>query len=58
MSYTHRVTSEPAGEDTQTTPRGETIPVPARADVLRDLRKVAKADEPSDAEDGGSSGED
>ena len=41
-------------EHTQQTPEGETIPVPTRGDVLRDLRKVAKAPQrPSDA-DGGS----
>ncbi len=28
----------------QRTPRGETIPVPKRQEVFRDLRKVAKAD--------------
>ncbi len=34
---------------TQTTPQGREIPVPNVADVLRDLRKVAKAPErPSD----------
>ncbi len=34
-------------EPTQTTPQGETIPVPTREEVLRDLRKVAKAPKPS-----------
>ena len=39
-----------ADEPTQETPQGHEIPVPSRADVLRDLRKVAKAPErPSDA---------
>lgn len=52
------MTSEPTEKDTQATPRGETIPVPTRQDVFRDLRKVAKADQPSDAEDRGSAGED
>lgn len=42
------------GEPTQETPEGATIPVPKRGDVLRDLRKVAKADKPpSDAGSGG-----
>ena len=33
---------EPADERTQETPKGETIPVPTRKDVFRDLEKVAK----------------
>ena len=41
-------------EPTQDTPGGATIPVPKRKDVLGDLRKIAKADKPSD--DGGVSG--
>lgn len=40
-------------EPTQTTPQGETIPVPTREEVLRDLRKVAKAPEPSGDDEGG-----
>ncbi len=32
----------------QETPEGVRIPVPKRLDVLRDLRKAAKADQPSD----------
>lgn len=42
----------------QKTPQGETIPVPTDADVLRDLRKVAKAHPPmeSDESDAPSSG--
>ncbi len=32
-------------EPTQQTPQGQTIPVPSRDDVLRDLRKAAKADQ-------------
>lgn len=35
-------------DPTQTTPQGETIPFPTREQVLRDLRKVAKAPEPSE----------
>ena len=35
---------------TQQTPEGATIPVPTKADLLRDMRKIAKADKPeSDA---------
>jgi len=35
---------------TQQTPKGETIPVPTKADVLRDMRKVVKVNKPpSDA---------
>lgn len=30
-------------EATQETPKGHTIPVPTRGDVLRDFEKVAKA---------------
>jgi hypothetical protein len=41
---------------TQETPQGETIPVPKRADVLRDLRKVAKAKSPVDDESDTSAG--
>lgn len=37
----------------QTTPQGETIPVPTREQVLRDLRKVAKAPKPSADDEGG-----
>ena len=47
--------SGPEPEPTQTTPEGAEIPVPKRADVFADLRKVAKAgdeaeggEEPSD----------
>ena len=32
-----------AKEPTQETPTGETIPVPKRGDVLRDMEKIAKA---------------
>lgn len=39
-------------EPTQETPEGLTVPVPKRKDVLGDLRKVAKADKPSDASEG------
>ncbi len=35
-----------ADDETQETPQGETIPVPTRADVFRDLRKVAKPNKP------------
>jgi hypothetical protein len=31
---------------TQQTPEGQTIPVPTKADVLRDMRKVVKANKP------------
>ncbi len=34
-------------EPTQKTPKGHEIPVPTKADVLRDLRKVAKTGKPS-----------
>jgi len=44
-------------EETQQTEHGETIPVPTRRDVFGDLRKVAKAEQPSDTEDGGGAGE-
>ena len=37
----------------QKTPQGHEIPVPKRKDVLRDLRKVAKAPKPSADDDGG-----
>jgi len=37
-------------EPTQETEKGHEIPVPKRADVLADLRKVAKADQPKDGE--------
>lgn len=38
-------------DSVQQTPQGQTIPVPARGDVLRDLRRVAKAPErPSDTD--------
>ncbi len=41
-------------EPQQRTPQGETIPVPTRGDVLRDLRTVAKAPQPpSDTDAGG-----
>jgi hypothetical protein len=41
-------------EPTQETPEGATIPVPKRGKVLRDMRKIAKADKPpSDADGGG-----
>ena len=33
---------KPNEEPTQETPAGETIPVPKRKDVFRDLEKVAK----------------
>lgn len=33
---------EPEDEPTQETPEGETIPIPSRKDVFRDLEKVAK----------------
>jgi hypothetical protein len=39
MLYTQGMTDEPK----QRTPKGEEIPVPTREDVLRDLKKVAKA---------------
>lgn len=32
-------------EPTQTTPQGEELPVPKRGEFLKNLRKVAKADE-------------
>jgi len=32
-----------SNEPTQETPEGATIPLPKRGDVLRDMRKVAKA---------------
>jgi len=32
-----------AEKKTQKTPKGKEIPVPTREDVLRDLKKVAKA---------------
>ncbi len=32
----------PSEEPTQTTPQGETIPIPTRKDVFRDLEKVAR----------------
>jgi hypothetical protein len=39
-------------EPTQTTPKGETIPVPARKDVLDALRKAAKVgDAPTDEQE-------
>jgi hypothetical protein len=43
---------------TQQTPEGETIPVPTKADVLRDMRKVAKAQprKGTDTSDTGGSG--
>ena len=46
------------GDDvpTQETPQGEAIPVPKRGDVLRDLRKVAKARPRDDDSDAGESG--
>ena len=33
---------EPKNQPKQDTPKGHTIPVPTREDVLRDLQKVAK----------------
>lgn len=36
---------------TQKTPQGETIPVPKRGDVFKDLRKVAKAKPPKESDD-------
>ena len=39
MMYTQKVSDEPK----QKTPKGEEIPIPTREDVLRDLKKVAKA---------------
>lgn len=35
-----------APDPTQETPQGAVIPVPERADVMRDLLRVAKADRP------------
>lgn len=34
-------------EPTQTTPKGETIPVPARSDVMASFRKAAKVAAPT-----------
>jgi hypothetical protein len=34
---------------TQKTPKGETIPVPKRADVLRDMLKIARRKPPRKA---------
>ncbi len=46
-------------QSVQWTPEGQEIPVPTRGDVLRDLRKVAKAPEPtSDARPDAGSPED
>jgi hypothetical protein len=39
LMYTQKVSDEP----NQKTPKGEEIPVPTREDVLRDLKKLAKA---------------
>ena len=39
MMYTQKVSDGPK----QKTPKGHEIPVPEREDVLRDLKKVAKA---------------
>ncbi len=39
-------------QSVQWTPEGREIPIPMRGDVLRDLRKVAKAPEPDSASDG------
>lgn len=36
------MTDHPQDEPTQETPKGESIPVPSRKVVLRDLEKVAK----------------
>lgn len=46
-----------ADEPTQETPKGHEVPVPKRADVFSDLRKVAKpVEQPSDT-GGGSADE-
>jgi hypothetical protein len=37
-------------EPTQRTPKGLEIPIPKREDVMRDLRKTFKPDEPSEDE--------
>jgi hypothetical protein len=38
-------------QETQTTPKGHTIPVPSRQDVFRDLEKVAKPRKRPEPED-------
>jgi hypothetical protein len=51
---------EPNDRQTQTTPKGASIPVPTRDEVLRDLAKVAKPAKPSvlgDDGEGGAEGE-
>lgn len=45
-------------EPVQGTPTGAEIPIPTRADVFRDLRKVAKAPVDDESDEGaGSAGE-
>jgi hypothetical protein len=44
-----------SNEPTQTTPKGEMIPVPAREDVIEALRKAAKVKRDENEKDQGNS---